>query len=139
MDQASNDFVVLAANGMILLISGSYAPRGAHRWINHTIAGRPLASARRPPREGKSRAASRNARFALKSSVAVAAERGARRGHRGCACSPGERRDRDQRDQRERGDEFPHDTSPHYGTLSSVLQQRHGPLPCLAVTVKIRL
>src|SRR5256885_8851218 len=83
---------------------------------------RPLASGRRPPCEGKSRMASRNARLALKSSVAVAAERGARRRHGGCASSLGERRDRHQRDQGERGDEFPHDTSPSCGTLPSVLQ-----------------
>jgi hypothetical protein len=39
-----------------------------------TIERRPLASARRPPCEGKSRVASRNARLPLKSSVAVTAE-----------------------------------------------------------------
>jgi hypothetical protein len=43
--------------------------------------------------------------------IAVAAERGARRGHGGCVCSHGERRDRDHGDQRESGDEFPHDIS----------------------------
>src|ERR1700751_5337065 len=58
--------------------------------------------------------------LALKSSVTVAAERGARRRHGGCASSLGERRDRDQRDQGERGNEFSHDTSPFCGTLSSV-------------------
>jgi hypothetical protein len=37
-----------------------------------------------------------NARLLTKSLVAVAPESGARRGHRGCVCSLGERRDRDQ-------------------------------------------
>jgi len=39
--------------------------------------------------------------------VAVASECGARRRHGGCVCDLGERRDGDQRDQRESGDEFP--------------------------------
>src|SRR5262249_46406750 len=60
----------------------------------------------------------RNARLLAKFLVAVAPECRAGRGHVGCVCSLGERRDGDQRDQRESGDEFPHDTSPWYGTLS---------------------
>src|SRR5215471_7617901 len=62
--------------------------------------------------------ASGNARLLAKFLVAVAPECGAGRGHVGCVCSLGERRDGDQRDQRESSDEFPHDTSPCYGTLS---------------------
>src|SRR5262245_61235014 len=69
-------------------------------------------------------------------SVAVASERRARRRHGGCVCSLRERRDRDQRDQHESGDEFPHDTSPRL-TLSCCLQRRHGRAPCLAVTAEI--
>ena len=49
--------------------------------------------------------------------VAVASERGARWGYRGCIRTLGERRDRDQRDQRESSDEFLHDTSPYYEAL----------------------
>src|SRR4029450_1877885 len=78
-----------------------------------------------------------NARLLAKSLVAVAPESGARRGHGGCVCSLGERRDRNQRDQRESGDEFLHDTSPWWKTLSCFLQQ-HGS-PCLAVIVEIGL
>src|SRR5262249_59416734 len=66
-------------------------------------------------------------------SVAVAPERRARRGHGGCVCSRGERWDRDQRDQREGGDEFPHDTSPCL-TLSCFRQRRYGGVAGLAFT-----
>jgi hypothetical protein len=78
-----------------------------------------------------------NARLLAKSSVAVAPESGARRGHRGCVCSLGERRDRDQRDQRESSDEFPHDTSPCYGTIVSC--NNSGESPCVAVIGKMGL
>ena len=105
--------------------------------IDHAPCGRPTRrcepTAKRMPdlEPGQKRS------LAPTSSVAVAPERRARRGHGGCVCSRGERRDRDQRDQREGGDEFPHDTSPCV-TLSCFLQQRHGGAPCLAATADIR-
>ena len=55
---------------------------------------------------------STDARLVTELLVAVASECGARRRHRRCVCSLGERRDRNQRDQRESRDEFLHDTSP---------------------------
>jgi|SRR5215831_4231623 len=94
-----------------------------------------LAGASRPPSECQ--ILNRGQKRSLpKLSVAVASERRARRGHGGCVCSLRERRDRNQRDQRESGDEFPHDTSPRL-TLSCCLQRRHGGAPCLAVTAEI--
>jgi hypothetical protein len=95
----------------------------------------PRALARRPSREWQmaaweasmlSQQAEPLAQVA-KLLVAVAPERRARRRHRGCACSLRERRDGDQRDQRDSGDEFFHDTSP-----CSLLQLPHGggPLRC---------
>jgi hypothetical protein len=53
--------------------------------------------------------------------VAVAAKRGARRGHGRRACGPSERRDGNQRDQRESSDKLLHDTSPCYGLQSQTV------------------
>src|SRR5215469_11632142 len=102
-------------------------------------AGGRLTGASRPPSECQIQILSRGPKRSLAPtlSVAVAPERRARRGHGGCVCSRGERWDRDQRDQREGGDEFPHDTCPCL-TLSCFLQRRYGGAPCLAVTAEIR-
>src|SRR5262249_10262399 len=82
-------------------------PQSVVAGASRTQAGRPV-----------SRAASRSARLLRNLSVAVASERRTRRRHGGCVCSLGERGDRNQRDQRESSEEFPHDTSPCYRTLT---------------------
>jgi len=93
-----------------------------------------LASVRRLPCEFEPQA--ERLAWPRKFSVAVVAECEARRGHRGCVCSLGERRDGDQRDKRESSDKFPQDTSPFEETLSRFLQQ-HG--DALAVSMEIGL
>jgi hypothetical protein len=71
--------------------------------------------------------------------VAVASERGARRRHRSCIRSL-DGRDGEQRDQRESGNEFPHDTSPYDEALSWCLQRRRDELPmCVADTPEMGL
>jgi len=124
------------------------SPNSRHRGEQKRFIGKTdLAARGRPTRARKqaalsnarSLAANRNARLPSKLLVAVASERGTRRGHGGRVCSQRERRDRDQRDQRESGDEFPHDTSPCCETLSCFLQQQRGESPCLAVIREIGL
>src|SRR5262249_4369036 len=79
------------------------------------VAGGRLASASRPSCELKRERKRSLAREVLSSRCS---RMQGWPGHVGCVCSLGERRDGDQRGQRESGDEFPHDTSPWYGTLS---------------------
>src|SRR5262249_43381332 len=59
-------------------------------------AGGRLAGTSRPPSECQILSRGQKRPLAPTSSVAVASERRARRGHGGCVCSRGERRDRDQ-------------------------------------------
>src|SRR5262249_48285086 len=78
-------------------------------WRPLSIEGSRLACARRPP--GRVEPASTNVRWLASLSVAVVAECGARRRNQGRVGTL-ECRDGKQRDQRDRGEEFLHDTSP---------------------------
>jgi hypothetical protein len=92
--------------------------RNPRRFPVDLVEGRP-----RSARGSWCEASTRNARSVADRTllVPVTAECRARRGHRGRRCALGELRDGDQRDQRESGDKFPHDTSPRCGTLVRVL------------------